>query len=415
MPVRRLNEGEFDVRLDHNFSNKDSIFARFSYDQATSFVPGGSPGFAEQAPFASTQDITNHGRNVALSETHIFSGNSVNQFTFGFNRIFNFIKSFGDSSCESAILGIQGANINSKCPDAPAGVVTQSTKACVSCGLSSTQMYGGYWSLGDRGFAPFQGGTNVFSISDSFDMNRGKHDIRIGGESSHQSDECSVQRLPGRLLPYVRRVHRGFHRRLLLGQFGGAIHDQTFEGATTGRRWKMFRPYVQDDWRVTPNLTLNLGLAWALVTPITEAENRQANFNFNSGCGTPPGCNYLIPGVNSNGRVGVQFDWTALEPRIGMAWRPGGSPNTAIRAGYAIFHDSAWNQGGQGLWENPPFFAETDNFPGAACPFGQNGTRRLWDTGCFPASFYVASKSGQFHGDNSVTKPQFQTGHGPTV
>ncbi len=46
-PVRRLNEGEFDIRLDHNFSPKDSMFGRFSYDQATSFVPGGSPGFAE--------------------------------------------------------------------------------------------------------------------------------------------------------------------------------------------------------------------------------------------------------------------------------------------------------------------------------------------------------------------------------
>ena len=73
VPVRKLNEGEFDVRLDHNFSSKDSVFARFSYDQAVSFVPGGSPGFAEQGAFASTQNITNHGRNVALSETHIFS------------------------------------------------------------------------------------------------------------------------------------------------------------------------------------------------------------------------------------------------------------------------------------------------------------------------------------------------------
>ena len=43
-------------------------------------------------------------------------------------------------------------------------------------------MFGGYWSLGDRGFAPFQGGTNVFVISDSFDMIRGKHNIRVGGK-----------------------------------------------------------------------------------------------------------------------------------------------------------------------------------------------------------------------------------------
>src|SRR5205807_8303065 len=100
-----------------------------------------------------------------------------------------------------------------------------------------------------------------------------------------------------------------------------------------------------------------------------------------SKCGTPPGCNYLIPGANSDGRVGIELDKTAFEPRIGLAWKPFGSTKTAVRAGYAIFHDSSWNQGGQGLWENAPFFAETDAFafdiggcppfvPGSATPPG---------------------------------------------
>jgi hypothetical protein len=368
VPVRKLDEGEFDVRLDHNFSSKDTAFARFSYDQATNFVPGGSPGFAEQGAFASTQNITNHGRNIALSETHIFSDRTINQISGGFNRIFNHILSFGDRTCASANLGILGANLDSSCPGAPPGL-SQSTTDCVSCGLSSTLMFGGYWALGDRGFAPFLGGTNVFSISDSFDMIRGKHNIRVGGQvRAHQMNVLTNAFQDGFLLMFGGYTGDATAD-LLLGQVGGTLHDQTFQGASTGRRWKIFRPYVQDDWRVTNNLTLNLGLAWAIVTPITEAANRQANFDFNKVCTPAPACNYLVPGANSDGRVGVELDKTGLEPRIGLAWKPFGRQNTAIRAGYAMFHDSSWNQGGQGLWENPPFFAETANFSGL-CPFG---------------------------------------------
>jgi len=378
VPVRKLDENSFDVRLDHNFSSKDSVFARFSYDQATSFVPGGSPGFAEQNPFASTQNITNHGRNIAISETHVFSDHTINQFNVGYNRIFNHILTFGDRSCAAAKLGIVGADLDSSCPGAPPGL-SQSTKDCMSCGLSSTQLTG-YWSLGDRGFAPFQGGTNVYSFSDSLDMIRGKHDIRVGMgvrinqmnvETNGFQDGYFI--LSGGASSYTQDSAAD----LLLGQVTGAIHDQTFYGATTGRRWKLFRPFVQDDWRVTNDLTVNLGLAWALVTPITEAQGRQANFNFSTG-------QFLIAGkapidtacdncVRTNGDVGLQFQKNALEPRIGFAWKPFGSGTTAIRGGYAIFHDSAWSQGAQGLWQAPPYYAEADqfgNFVGNPCPFG---------------------------------------------
>jgi Carboxypeptidase regulatory-like domain len=383
VPVRSLNEGKFDIRLDHNFSAKDSVFARFSYDQAASFVPGGSPGYAEQGAFASTQSITNHARNAVISETHIFNDHNINQFTAGFNRIFNIILSYGNGSCESQKIGLLGADLNSACGAQPAGVVNQSTKDCMSCGLSSMQFLTGYWSLGDRGYAPSQGGTNVFSISDSFDMIRGKHEVRVGmGLRAHQLNVRSNAFQDGFFLmgDAFTAVGNGTYSGdpeadLILGQFGGAIHDQTFDGATSGRRWKMYRPYVQDDWRATPNLTLNLGLAWALVTPVTEAHNRQADFDFLTG-------KYLVAGpavagcttcVQSNAAAGVQLDKTALEPRIGLAWKVLGSQKTALRAGYAIFHDSSWNQGDQGLWLNPPYLAESDNFSGLA-PFASLAT-----------------------------------------
>ena len=367
-PVKKLTEDEFDVRLDHNFSSKDTLFGRFSYDQAAVFLPGGSPGFAEPDAFSSTQNIENHGRNFALSETHIFSANSINQINVGYNRIFNYIRSFGDGSCQADTFNIPAANINSKCPQAPAGA-SQSSTFCVSCGLTSTIVGGAYWGLGDRGFAPFQGGTNIFHISDSFDMIRGKHNIRVGGEfRANQMNVMTNAFQDGFWVLTNFWTFQNFSggdnmADLLMGLPDLAFHDQTFKGATTGRRWKLFRPFVQDDWRVTPSLTLNLGLAWALVTPITEAQNRQANFNFKTG-------QFLIPGVTSDGRVGLEFDKTALEPRIGLAWKVMGSQKTVLRAGYAIFHDSSWNQGGQGLWENPPFFQESAffGFQPAGCP-----------------------------------------------
>ncbi len=315
VPTRKLNEASFDIRVDHNFSTRDAVFARFSYDQANSLVPGGSPGFAEQSAFGSTQNISNHGRNVAVSETHIFSPQNINQFNAGFNRIFNHILSFGDRSCEAAKIGILGANLNSACPNAPAGLVNQSTKDCLSCGMTSTLMNNQYWTLGDRGFAPFQGGTNVYSIADSFDMIRGKHDIRIGmGFRAQQMNVETNAFQDGFFINFGLTGDAAAD--VLLGQLGGGIHDQTFFGGTTGRRWKLFRPYVQDNWRVTKDLTLNLGLAWALVTPITEAHDRQANFDFASG-------KFFVAGkadfgacticVRSDGRAGIQMDKSAFD------------------------------------------------------------------------------------------------------
>ena len=203
-------------------------------------------------------------------------------------------------------------------------------------------------------------------------MIRGNHNIRVGaGIRAQQMNVLTNAFQDGFFINFG--LSNDAAADLLLGQLGGGIHDQTFSGATTGRRWKLFRPFVQDDWRITKDVTLNLGLAWALVTPITEAQNRQANFDFVSGKFYVAGSSSLVAGcsicVHSNGYAGVQMDKTAFEPRIGLAWKPFGSQTTAIRAGYAIFHDSSWNQGAQGLWENPPYFAESDNFPGP-CPFG---------------------------------------------
>ena len=375
VPDRKLNEGTWDIRLDHNFSSKDSIFGRFSYDQATNFVPGGSPGFAEATAFGSTQFINNHGRNAVVSETHIFSPTAINQAMFGFSRIFNHILSFGTGSCEAAKLVNPVTGLPAPLPGADLGIacdsltgypasLNQATNDCEGCGMTSFSM-SSYYAVGDRGYAPYQGGTNVYSVSDTLELIRGKHEIRFGGVfRDNQMNVRNNAFQDGFVSEIGNQTNDDIADTLIGGMGNFAAHDQTFLGATVGRRWKLVRPFVQDDWRVTNNLTLNLGVAWALVTPETEIDNRQSNFDwptkqFYVPKGSPglAGCTNCIA---SDGRVGTQFDKTAFEPRIGLAWKPLGSQQTVVRTGYAIFHDSAWNQGGQGLWQNPPYYAEVD-------------------------------------------------------
>lgn len=383
-PVRSLNETKFDARLDHNFSSKDNAFGRFSYDQATSYVPGGAAGFAEASAFGSNQRIANHARNAALGETHVFSANIVNQASFGYDRIFDYILSQGTGTCASSTIvpgGIPGANLGCS------GTPPTCQHGAYSCGLVSTSITG-YWALGDRGYAPFQGGTNIFSFRDDLDIVRGRHEIKVGmdlranqmnvGTEAFQDGFWLVSNgfnftglsssyCTPTLCPTGTAASSGIagsaEADFLLGMTGGAIHDQTFDGAVTGRRWKIYRPYAEDNWRVTNNLTLNLGLAYNMTTPITEVDGRMANYN--------PATNTILV-ANKNGvssSAGVNMDWTGVEPRVGAAWKFLGNDNTVLRAGYAIYHDSAWSQGAQGLWQNPPFLAESDNFTGAGCAY----------------------------------------------
>ncbi|MGP0071861.1 MAG: carboxypeptidase regulatory-like domain-containing protein [Bryobacteraceae bacterium] len=338
-PVRKLDEGKFDIRLDENISSKDSLFARFSYDQATSYVPGGAPGFAEQNVFGSNQGILNHARNAAISETHVFSPTTVNQMSFGFNRIFDYITSQGTGSCLGATFGIINANLGGN-----------------SCGLTSVELVSTYWSLGDRGYTPFVGGTNVWTFSDSLDMVRGSHDIRAGfGFRANQLNTVAVG-FPNGFWIVTGQFTGDPAADLLTGWTAVALHDQEFDGGNTGRRWKLYRPFIEDNWRVSKNLTLNLGLAWAMVTPISEVANRMADFD-------PATGQFLVAGQNAGSSAGIKMDWTALEPRIGVAWKPFGG-STVFRGGYAIYHDSSWNQGAQGLWQNPPYYGES--FAGGA-------------------------------------------------
>ena len=304
-PVRKLNEGKFDFRIDENWSAENTLLRAVQLRvKPTSYVPGGAPGLAEQGAFASNQSIENHAPQCgARGDSHFFAYSLSDQFRAGFNRIFDYITSQGTGSCLAASFGIPGANLGGG-----------------SCGLTSVELEGQYWSLGDRGYTPFVGGTNVWMFSDTVDIVRGNHDLRTGGSfRANQLNTVAVS-FPNRFWVVSALWTGDPSADLLAGLPSLAIHDQEFNGGNTGRRWKLYRPFAEDNWRIGKNLTLNLGLAWALMTPETEVADRQSDFN-------PATGQFLVAGQNGvASAAGIKMDWTALEPRVGFRGSPSAAP-----------------------------------------------------------------------------------------
>src|ERR1700691_587427 len=246
-PVRALNETKFDARVDHTLTASDNLFARFSYDQAFSYAPGGAPApyLAEGNAFGSNETLINHARNAALGETHVFSPNTLNQATVGYDRIFDYIASQDNFTCDAVKLGIPNADLgcSSSGSPLPGGSYSQ--------GLVSTIVEGGYWSLGDRGYSPFQGGTDIFSFKDDLDLIRGKHEIHAGIDLRANQMNVGTEAFQDGF--WIVGLFGDFtcagvtagdsEADLLMGMTGLSEHDQTYDGAIPGRRWKVVRPF----------------------------------------------------------------------------------------------------------------------------------------------------------------------------
>ena len=338
-PVKTLNDYQGDLRIDHNFSNSDRVFGRLSLEKADQYLPTGLPDFGAPGGFASNQTFDTDALNVALSHTRVFGSGAVNQFTAGYNRVYNYITSFGYGSNKARELGIPGANLG-----------TDETS-------SLTRMtFQNFVGIGDRGFSPFQGGTDVYHYSDTLTMVRGNHTVNTGGTfRAMQLNLLGDTALAGQFA-FTPFFTSGFNATgalngatgysiasLLLGLPASGGRNDQLNGSVKGRRWKEFRGFVDDTWRMSDALTVTLGLAYMVTTPQSEAHDRFANFDFDTG------------ETFVGGTVGVKTDWSNVQPRLGFAWTPGGTANTVLRGGYGIYHDVSAMGGSTGPYQNPPY------------------------------------------------------------
>jgi hypothetical protein len=363
-PTRSLNDNQFDARIDHQITQNDHVFARFSWDNASQFNPSGLPGFGAKSSFTSTTNFRTRARNIALSETHIFSPHIVNQAAVGYNRDFNTIHGYGYGTNAAANLGIPGANLGDP---ATSGMTL----------ISLT----GFNPIGDRLYSPYQGGTNVYHFFDSLSVVKGKHNMVFGFDfRPMQNNGLGETYLHGQMAftknftayspsstfaATIRDPASGITgangspiASLLLGYANGGNRQDQVNSGIIGRRWKEYRGYAQDNWAVTPSLTLNLGLAYGVTTPLSEAQSRIANFDVTSGLFYVAGAQAnAYPGtIAADKYAGIHTDYSNIEPRFGFSFSPfGSSRNTVLRGGYAIFHDTGHLGQSAGIHQNPPY------------------------------------------------------------
>ena len=364
VPVRSETRNNFDVRVDHTFSNKDSMFGRFSYEDQPSFIPPPFNNVLDGGGFFDGNEDFSY-RSVALSETHVFDSTHVNEFRFGYNRINAHRYQVNFNENVSAQLDYPGV------PFEP-GTFNGGLPALTFSDGSAPE-------LGSSGFLPSIEKQNSYVFTDNFTWIKGRHSLKFGTEirfeqftifqpsASRGTADFSTGFTDNPAAPGSGGY--GFASFLLGISDGGSIvnlHNVDY-------RRQIYAGFVQDDFKKSARLTFNLGLRYELYSTVKAAGNEQANFDFGCGCLiVPKGQNaQLTPTLASqitidrNGSPGlVSPDLHNFAPRVGLAYKI--SDKLVLRTSYGIFYggqeNGPYSNPSPGF--NPPFFVtQSFNMP----------------------------------------------------
>jgi hypothetical protein len=343
VPIERTRTDQFDLRGDHSFSSRVNLFGRYSFSDTEQFRPAPRPGLSEGS-FNDTFGAAQwRSQAIAAGVTYTVSPTVVSETRFGFARG-NFFQT--------------PPNFGSGCPEQLIGLRNAPTDESVCGGIPVTNLAGAIGRrIGRTTSVPQFQTPRSYNVRSSLAMNRGAHAYKFGGEFLHvQTGIRDVSSLLGNF-DYSGRFS-GQN-----GTFQGAVADLLMgfptryqqDSNTVFNQWqRMYFLFVQDDWKVRRNLTLNVGLRYEYANPPVERDNQWANFI--------PSANGFVTAKDGGlfDRALIQPDRNNLAPRIGFSWAPIGK--TVVRGGYGMYFNHTNRQGREGLLGfNFPFIIQGDN------------------------------------------------------
>lgn len=314
-----FNSDEFLVKVDHQLNDPHRLsFSYFNTVGNTTVFPG-----TGNLPWA-TQNFKWRQHNLNLSDVWVINAEQVNQVWLTYSRM------FGGRNNEplTSLRDLGSTFLPQGAPSLPQITVT------------------GYFTLTNAIGGP-TAGTDMYSLRDVFSWNKGRHAIKLGGELSLNKDiQDTLLNNYGVFTFGTGGAANNAFANFLLGIPTALTQDAPVTAYTNTWYTALF---VQDDFRLDPRLTLNMGLRWDMQTPPTDPLNRVVNYI----PGLKSTVNPLAPvGALFYGDVGVERggipnDYDHFSPRFGIAWDPFGDGKTSVRAAAGLFWGSIsgneWN------------------------------------------------------------------------
>ncbi len=345
----RYNLRQWSARFDHRFSMKDNMFASYQYADSEEFYPLSNP-------LCSARDVPGFGceelqrtQQAVTNWTHLFGSALINELRLGYSR-FGFYRLQQDR--ESDVIGRLGI-----------GGLPDAGKTPFNNGAPQTSVTG-YVVIGGPTNLPQGRHDNNYNVVENLTYIRGAHNLKFGFDWRHVLFNSFFTNFGRGAFVFDGTFTGNAVADLLLGMPRQADRNsgEPFHNAIS----TISGYYFQDNWKVTPKLTMDLGLRYELDPPPLERVDKIASFDPRTGTllvagGREAFINPVTKSLEIRSRPDVgrrlwATDLNNFAPRVGLAWRPFGGTGTVLRAGIGTFYNhQIVGNGITPLFRNSPF------------------------------------------------------------